>query len=844
MEAMIEQAKEVKDVAEQAGGHAPVDMVKALYLSFQDHFFGRRDPPLSNLQLFGLQPSAQHIHTFTTRDGKVSRGDVAVHDAVGQAEALFDFIFESMPEAWYWTDGVEERGITNDELGNVRAVRRRFCLWFIYTRQSLLYQTMALRLKDPLLADDEEGNQISEQTLWGCFEALTPTEEARSRKTPFQKVLQYTERAFVVNKWVLGRNAVYRPKMVKPTRIVVDESNRRLCLHCGLPEEEHKFPPEFPSKDWGSHVFALKTAPPEGRKEVSTRSLVLLEYHNGQKIKDSSLTSTVQAVCCRGGSQTKKYEHLTSKTGEVAKQVSRFFHENSHVPGVPHLNCHRHAYSFQNGVLLLFDGPGTLPEFYPYVCDCAAGACACLAGRLPSKVKAQKYFDAYYDDDTVKQWIVDYEAECSVCHSRALDCDCAEGFHPIDVDYSKIETPFLRQLFKDQDIEGEAFDMMTMLLFARTLFKVNEIDKWQIFPHIRGAGGTGKSMICDLIKAMMEQSDVGFLTNNAQMKFVLGDLYDKRLVIGAEVDENMSLERTDLCSMVAGESMTVTRKGISSVTVPNWPSNVVLTGNTDIYTGKDKGSSVQRRRVVVDFPNGVREKDKDGCMADRLLVELPFILTRAVGMYLNFVRTPSATSPAPRGNQSFWSVCPKFFCDQKTKAFERANPICAFLSHCRNNEILVWREDAYIAVGDFMQLYKQWGEEMQTSNNGNTKETLQRVLEQEGGESGNVYTETAHRVLPGGGNSRTCSREWIVGVGRHSLFADAPATASNAQRANTLALVRGFVDRTDGLTMAMVRLALVGSGGGSSGGSSSGGYGGGSYGGSYGRDDANPYGLV
>lgn len=86
--------------------------------------------------------------------------------------------------------------------------------------------------------------------------------------------------------------------------------------------------------------------------------------------------------------------------------------------------------------------------------------------------------------------------------------------HHIDKDYTgSSETPLLDKIFKAQWAPDSQQELGNLLcaLFGRTFFMVNQRDGWQVLTYLVGVGGTGKSLLLNILQSFFPPCRVGYL---------------------------------------------------------------------------------------------------------------------------------------------------------------------------------------------------------------------------------------------------------------------------------------------------------------------------------------------
>lgn len=724
---LVQQGNEEKN--NSPDGKVPYETIRSLYQGYKELLFDE-SMSLERVfqEVFGLQnkptPDVDGVvFQFQTAEQNTLEGSEAIVESVNQLALIHFFIFENLPPE------VKEyqHGQPTDDLdvvfGDVAQVDQRSKYFIAYMKIALLY------IRHALAQRNETGSKkitISDKEFICHF-----LEREKTNLRPHQEIIDIVQQHFIIHDLKILGDYVYEPKKAKPT-FLKESDGELVCAVCKKKKSQHGFPPNHNANEWGDHVFRPWAKPMDDVNDVPmvfTGSYKRLEDFQGKRVKD--LKGLIDAVLC----QNDQGCYTATKDLLGAKKVADYFRDNTSYAQVEHLVTEPRMFSFQNGNL--FTTKEDKVVFRPYVCQCFQEMCVCFEGKALPKGVAEKYFDIHY------------------CQHQI--------FQHGDDDYSKIETPFLRKIFKDQGVEGNAFDWMAMLLFGRSFFEVKEKDTWEVFVHIVGPGGTGKSLICDLLKSCFKPKDIGILGNNAQGQFVLGDIYDKRFVLGSEMDSRLSLTRTDLCSMVTGEAMMITRKGLSAVPLDDgWKAPILLCGNTDIFSGSDDaGGSIRRRRVVVHFPNQTKAEDMDGDLINRLKMELPAILTKGIGMYLQMAKRHK--------NASFWKICPEFFVKSRKEADHRSNPILSFLRHITEITMeLTYHNAAKISLNDLKLKYDAWADNTFSRTKVNGMETLKKETLDTVFKTHDIDCSTIMKETEDGSTLETV----ILGLGDRRTFGD------------------------------------------------------------------------
>lgn len=229
-------------------------------------------------------------------------------------------------------------------------------------------------------------------------------------------------------------------------------------------------------------------------------------------------------------------------------------------------------------------------------------------------------------------------------------------------------------------------------LIGRLLYRVNELDNYQIAPFINGVAGTGKSIVCDTVSKFFGEDMVGRLSSNCQQTFALSAFVDSHVVICSEVKSNFSISRSDLQSMITGESISVNVKHKEVIQVSHWSSQTFLVGN-EYPAWHDAQGALHRRWAVVKFPNSVCDSSVDTTLSTQIDAEIPLLLIKLHACYIKMVRMYDG--------MSFWNFCHKSFHIARGVAMLQLSAFKNFLENC--NDLI--RDRLEDRVGDVYTLY-------------------------------------------------------------------------------------------------------------------------------------------
>ncbi|MEW5314996.1 MAG: hypothetical protein WDW38_006453 [Sanguina aurantia] len=243
--------------------------------------------------------------------------------------------------------------------------------------------------------------------------------------------------------------------------------------------------------------------------------------------------------------------------------------------------------------------------------------------------------------------------------------------HHIPHEYSgATETPLL-DLVLDAQFDREVAEVLCALL-GRAMFRVGQLDGWQVMPFLVGIGGTGKSMLMNVTQNLFAPGAVGNLAAKREEVFGMANLLEKEVVFGRDMPAKMSasLPQEIMQSMTAGEGMEIPRKGLTAMNVV-WTAPVVIAGNhMPDYT--NTGNNVGRRIVTVRFDNVIKVPQED--LQQRIIdAELPNLLSRCLKAYSEL----RARSKEVGG---FWNALPPLMREWRSRLTAATNKLDEYLS--------------------------------------------------------------------------------------------------------------------------------------------------------------------
>jgi hypothetical protein len=270
----------------------------------------------------------------------------------------------------------------------------------------------------------------------------------------------------------------------------------------------------------------------------------------------------------------------------------------------PEIQKNRHVWSFKNGIFIgkEFDSeksdivnPHWRASFYTYESN--------EFKNLDQTIVSSKYFD---------QDFIDYS----------------------EINWRDIPTPFFDSVLNYQKFDKDVSEWI-FAMGGRLCFDVNEIDKWQCIPFLKGVARSGKStLITKVFRKFYCTEDVKTLSNNVERKFGLSAIMDGFMFIAPEIKGDLALEQAEFQSIVSGEDVSIAVKHEKAKSF-EWTVPGILGGN-EVPNWRDNSGSILRRVLTADFTKQVREADPT--LDGKLEGELPCILQKCVRAYLEFAQ--------------------------------------------------------------------------------------------------------------------------------------------------------------------------------------------------------------
>lgn len=303
---------------------------------------------------------------------------------------------------------------------------------------------------------------------------------------------------------------------------------------------------------------------------------------------------------------------------------------------LPDLIKNRNLFSFNNGIYELYqeqeDGKYT-DRFYPYEHKDRP--------EMETGTVCSKYFDIKMDYQPISDW---YDISTPNI-DKILDLQFSH-----EKDYKNISRWFY-------------------ILLGRLLYRVGQMDDWQVIAFMKGLAGTGKGTACKTVQRFYAPEDVGVLGNDAEKTFGLSAIYDKLLFVAPEIKEDISLPQASFQSMISGEEVSVPIKHKTAESI-TWEVPGILAGN-EVPNWTDNSGSIARRLIIFAFNKKVPRSKSDPNLSRKITENIPNILRKCNLAYLDAVNNFC--------KKNIWDILPKYFRLRQDELSEHTNELKKFL---------------------------------------------------------------------------------------------------------------------------------------------------------------------
>ena len=234
----------------------------------------------------------------------------------------------------------------------------------------------------------------------------------------------------------------------------------------------------------------------------------------------------------------------------------------------------------------------------------------------------------------------------------------------IDYDFEIRETPLFDEYISFQ-FENEEDREFLYFAIGRCLTVLD--DKFDFMLMLTGQGGSGKSLLANLVKYAFGEGQIGFLSNSFQDRFGLSEFANKQIVCCDDMPRNIAktLPRSDFLSMMTRGAISCPVKGRNSIEVPDWKIPTLINSN-HMPNYKDESGEIVRRMVLAEFEKQIPDDKVDVNLEDK-------IKKQEFASFLHRCRSTYITFKDKYNGKKVSSFAPAYFIEKSNNFREMAN---------------------------------------------------------------------------------------------------------------------------------------------------------------------------
>lgn len=215
--------------------------------------------------------------------------------------------------------------------------------------------------------------------------------------------------------------------------------------------------------------------------------------------------------------------------------------------------------------------------------------------------------------------------------------------------------------------------------------------KYQKFFILHGPGANGKSVVLEILEAMLGQKNVSHLSlDQFSDRFSLGAMEGKLANIYADLEELEKVDEGRIKTLTCGEAIQIDRK--YKEPRPMYPTAKLVFSTNSLPNLRDRSQGIWRRLIVIPFEVTIPESQQDKGLADKLKTELSGIFNWAVEGFKKLQQQGVFIEPAK--------------CRQVKSQHRRdSDPVLVFLDECVADD-----PAKSIPCDGFYDRYKTWCE--------------------------------------------------------------------------------------------------------------------------------------
>jgi hypothetical protein len=235
-------------------------------------------------------------------------------------------------------------------------------------------------------------------------------------------------------------------------------------------------------------------------------------------------------------------------------------------------------------------------------------------------------------------------------------------------------------------------------MLGRTLTKLK--DKFDFMVMLFGLGGTGKSLLMNLLCYAFGPAQVGIFGSTFQDRFGLSEFATKQIVASDDMPRNIAktLPKSDFLSMQSRGRIACPVKGKASIEVDSWLIPTVINTN-DMPNYSDTSGEIIRRIMIIHFDNAIPDDEKDMGLEDSIKeTEFCAFIDRCRTTYLRYCKEYAG--------RNVYTFCPQHFLDSRDILRINSNESYQFAkAHIRYVEPQDGQSSAMIPKAELKRLF-------------------------------------------------------------------------------------------------------------------------------------------
>ncbi len=243
---------------------------------------------------------------------------------------------------------------------------------------------------------------------------------------------------------------------------------------------------------------------------------------------------------------------------------------------------------------------------------------------------------------------------------------------------------FLGQIFEG-DADSVEKQQVLLELMGYTLMSHARHEKFAV---LIGGGANGKSVLLSVLYELVGPKNVaGVQPSSFDNRFQRAHLHQKLANIVTELRQGEVIADAELKAITSGEPATVEHKHQDPFVMR--PFATCWFGTNHMPHTRDFSEALFRRATILTFNRVFSEHERDPMLKDKLLIELPGILTLALNAYASALRVGFTSPKSSTDAKSEWRL--------------EADQVAMFV-----DEVCETSPDAEMGVGELYRAYQNW----------------------------------------------------------------------------------------------------------------------------------------